>query len=176
MAEIQGKSILVRVSGSQLYPRADSNWRGNRLFCVVLAVFARLLVTQQRRGNGRWLVHKMTNGAFEKLEKARFFFWCSCHLRVISIDESYSLWNISREIFFQILKKPSGHSRGILVVSCEAWRWAALLVDGLQDLFVKQSYGKMTAFWDAEQLEDEDYGSLPFIKKFRKFWLGIFGR
>ena len=43
----------VRVFGSQLYPRADSNWRGNRLFCVVLAVFARLLVTQQRRGNGR---------------------------------------------------------------------------------------------------------------------------
>ena len=32
------------------------------------------------------------------------------------------------------------------------------------------------AFWDAEQLEDEDYGCLPFIKKFRKFWLGIFGR
>ena len=43
-------------------------------------------------------------------------------LRVISIDESVKN--------FQVLKKSSGHSRGILVVSCETWRWASLLVDG----------------------------------------------
>ena len=40
------------------------------VFRVFPAVFARLLVIQQRRGNGRRLVHKMTNNGFEMLEKA----------------------------------------------------------------------------------------------------------
>ena len=57
----------------------------------------------------------------------------------ILIDESSSLWNISRENFFQVLRKPCRHSRGILVVSCEKWRWAAPPVEGQRDFFVKQS-------------------------------------
>ena len=52
-------------------------------------------------------------------------------LLVISIDESSSLWNISREKCFEVLEKSSGHSRGILVISCETWRWAALLVEAI---------------------------------------------
>ena len=42
-------------------------------------------------------------------------------LRVISINELSSLKNISRVKLFQVLKQSSGHSRGILVVSCETW-------------------------------------------------------
>ena len=37
------------------------------------AVFARLLVTQQSRGNCRRLVHKMTNNRFEMLQKREIF-------------------------------------------------------------------------------------------------------
>ena len=57
-------------------------------------------------------------------------------LRVISID--VSIWNISRKKF-QVLKKSSEHSRGILVVSFETWRWVSLLVDGTRGIFVKHS-------------------------------------
>ena len=48
--------------------------RKSVMFRVFPAVFARLLVIQQLRGNGRRLVHKMTNNGFEMLEKARFIF------------------------------------------------------------------------------------------------------
>ena len=34
-----------------------------------------------------------------------------------------SLWNISREKFFQVFKKSSEHSRDILAFSCELRRW-----------------------------------------------------
>ena len=48
------------------------------VFRVFPAVFARLLVIQQRRRNGRRLVHKMTKNGFEMsaemLETARFIF------------------------------------------------------------------------------------------------------
>ena len=43
------------------------------VFRVFPAVFSRLFVTQQRRRNGRRLVHKVMNNGFEMLEKARFF-------------------------------------------------------------------------------------------------------
>ena len=46
------------------------------VFRVFPAVFSRLFVTQQRRRNGRRLVHKVMNNAFEMLEKARFVLWC----------------------------------------------------------------------------------------------------
>ena len=39
-------------------------------------------------------------------------------------------------IFFKTLAQSSGHSRDILVVSCEKWRWAALLVGGPRDFFL----------------------------------------
>ena len=53
------------------------------VFRVFPAVFARLFVTQQRRRNGRRLVHKVMNNGYEMLEKARFFFWRTCQFRAI---------------------------------------------------------------------------------------------
>ena len=44
------------------------------VFGVFPAVFARVLVIQQRKRNGRRLVLEMTNNGSEMLEKARFFF------------------------------------------------------------------------------------------------------
>ena len=70
--------------------------------------------------------------------KNSFLSLCVSILHVISIDESSSLWNISRKQIFRVLKNSFWHSRGILVVSCETLRWAALLVDGPRDFFVKQ--------------------------------------
>ena len=40
---------------------------------------------------------------------------------------------------FSGLKKSSGLCRGIVVVSCETWRWASLLVDETRGFFVKHS-------------------------------------
>ena len=110
------------------------------VFRVFLAVFACYLVIQQWRWNGRRLVQKMTNHGFEMLEKARFFF--SCIVSILHVrwnNESSSLWNISRETFFQALKISSGYSWGSLIVSCETWRWATALLDGPREFFVKQS-------------------------------------
>ena len=110
------------------------------VFRVFLAVFACYLVIQQQRWNGRRLVQKMTNHGFEILEKARFFFSCIVSiLRVLLNNKSFPFWNISREKFFQVLKISSGYSRGFLVVSCETWRWATVLLDGPREFFVKQS-------------------------------------
>ena len=85
--------------------------------------------------------------------------------RWINFTLEYLSWKI-----FQGLEKTTGHSRGILVVSCETWRWAALLVDGPRDYFCEAVVcGKMTAFWEAKQLEDEDYVFyLDDIKRFSR--------
>lgn len=79
---------------------------------VFPAVFARHLVTNQRRRSGKRLVRKMENGKNGKtLEKLRF---------VISIDELCWSWNISFSNFLRVLKKVLGLFRDILVaVSCE---------------------------------------------------------
>ena len=96
------------------YPPADSNWPGNLLyFAFFQPVFARLLVNEL--GNGRRLVHKITNNGFEMLEKARFFVWCTCEFVCLLFRSS--LWNISYQRFFQVSKKSARHSQDILVVS-----------------------------------------------------------
>ena len=74
------------------------------VFRVFPAVFARLLVMQQRRGNGRRLVHKMRNNGFEMLEKrdlssdVRVNFACYFHGRI-------NLEYLSKKNF-QVLKNP----------------------------------------------------------------------
>ena len=48
------------------------------VFRVFPVVSIRLFVTQQRRRNGRRLVHKVMKNGFEMLEKVRFLFRCTC--------------------------------------------------------------------------------------------------
>ena len=109
------------------------------MFLVFPAVFARLFVTQQRRRNGRRLVHKVMNNGFEILDKVKFSFDLRVNFRsILRAILSSLLGNIPRKNFFQVLKTSSGHSRDILAFSCEMWRSAAHLVQGPPDFFAKQ--------------------------------------
>ena len=53
------------------------------VFLVFPAVFARLFVTQQRRRNGRTLVHKVMKNGFEILDKVKFSFDLRVNVRSI---------------------------------------------------------------------------------------------
>ena len=52
-------------------------WIRKNRDCFAVYVFPAVFA-QQRRGNGRRRVQRMTNNEFEMLEKAIFFFWCTC--------------------------------------------------------------------------------------------------
>ena len=82
------------------------------VFRAFPAVFARLFVTQQRRTNGwkacekcdeKWIWNVRESENFLLMYVSIFGQFC--------VLLSSSLWNISREKFFQAFKKPSGHSR-----------------------------------------------------------------
>ena len=82
-------------------------------------------------------MQKVMNNGFEMLEKARFTFGCRCQFS--GNFAGYYHLHVGTSLlknFFSSLKKSSGH---IIAVSCEMWGWAALLVDGPRDFFVKQS-------------------------------------
>ena len=83
----------------------------------------------------------------------------------------FTLAYFSRENVFQVLKKFSRRPLGILVVSCENWRWAALPVEGQRDFFCEAIVrGKMTTFREAEQLEhEEDYMAYSILRNETKY-------
>ena len=151
-------------------PLADLNWRGN-LLCFVF--FQRSLpffeLYNWLRETGRRLLYVMTNIGFEMLEQA-FFFWCTCKFCLLFRSMNHPHFRISLVHFFsQVLKKSSGHSRDILVVSSEMWRWAAYLTDGPREDFEKTIVcGKMTASFEAGSHEDRNFISytLDYIKHF----------
>ena len=128
-------------SGMVTISSSGFEWAWKSLvFLVFPAVFARLFVTQQRRRNGRRLVHKVMNNGFEILDKVNFSFDLRVNFRsILRAILSSSLGNIARKNFFRVLKKSSGHSWDILAFSCEMWRSAAHLVEGTPDFLRSNS-------------------------------------
>ena len=97
-------------------------------------------------------LYGMTNNGFEMLEKARFFFWCTCQF-VCYFDRWITftvLWNISREKFFQVLWIFSRY------FICFMWNMEISRTSGRRAEAIVCS--KMSPS-GTEQLEDEDYVS-----------------
>ena len=115
-------------------------------------------VTQQRRRNGRRLVHKVMNNGFEILDKVNFSFDLRVNFRsILRAILSSSLGNIARKNFFRVLKKSSGHSWDILAFSCEMWRSAAHLVEGTPDFLRSNSLKQNDRLLRGEQHEGRGY-------------------
>ena len=146
-------SVMVTISSSGF------KWAWKSLvFLVFPAVFARLFVTQQRRRNGRRLVHKVMNNGFEILDKVNFSFDLRVNFRsILRAILSSSLGNIARKNFFRVLKKSSGHSWDILAFSCEMWRSAAHLVEGTPDFLRSNSLKQNDRLLRGEQHEGRGY-------------------
>ena len=107
------------------------------------------------------------NNGFKMSEKPRdFSFDVRVNFRAILPILSSSLWNNSREKIFPVLKKSSGHSRDIQAVSCEIWRWAALLS------------GRRTArfFWSSNRLQQNDCLLRGRARRQQRLYVLYFGR